>query len=374
MFGIRNKYGFICLIFALALSACESACYYKQAVVGQLALLNNRRPIEQILEKPDVPAELAYKLELVLKARTFAEQKLHLPVEKNYLTYSDLKRPYAVWVVYAAPEFSLKPRTWYYPVIGRSAYRGYFAEKDAQRYAQYLQDEGFDTYVTGVAAYSTLGWFNDAVLNTMIRRSDTGLAALIFHELAHQLLYVSSDSAFNESFATAVEQEGIRRWLQETGDYQAYRRYMLLQERRDQFVELVRNHRGDLAALYASDMTIGEKRAEKARFFDNLRADYQRLKTGWEGYAGYDNWFQKPLNNAKLISVATYNDFVPAFFKLLESSDGDLPAFYNKCRQLAEQSAEERHRRLGQMMEPNRPAAVYDHPQFTNNSQFTSGR
>lgn len=359
----RNKNTVFCLILALVLSACESSCYYRQAVVGQVRMLNDRQPIEQIIATPEAPEDLKHKLHLVLQAREFADKSLHLPVNGNYQTYVDLKRPYAVWVVYAAPEFSLQPKTWYYPVIGRSAYRGYFAEQDAIHYAQKLQDRGLDVYVTGVAAYSTLGWFDDAVLNTIIKRSDTGMVALIFHELAHQLLYISSDSMFNEGFATTVEKEGIRRWLEAQGNPEAFRLYQRHLERREQFIGLVHKHRKHLEALYAMELSNGKKRAAKAVIFEEMRADYQTLKSRWGGYTGYDGWFENSLNNAKLISVATYNDFVPAFMNLLKSNAGDLVVFYEKCRQLADQPEKERHRRLRQMIEQVPTAAIYQKDQ-----------
>ena len=359
MFIAQNKNTIFCLILALVLSACESSCYYSQAVVGQVKLLNDRQPIEQIIAGPETPEDLKHKLHLVLQAREFAEKSLYLPVNGSYQTYVDLKRPYAVWVVYAAPEFSLQPKTWYYPVIGRSAYRGYFAERDARDYAQKLRDQALDVYVTGVAAYSTLGWFDDAVLNTIIRRSDTGVVALIFHELAHQLLYISNDSMFNEGFATTVEKVGIRRWLEAQDNPEAFMQYQRHQERREQFIGLVHKHRKHLEALYAMELSNDKKRTAKAVIFEEMRADYKRLKSGWGEYTGYDGWFGKSLNNAKLISVATYNDFVPAFLNLLEESNGDLIRFYEKCRQLAKQPQKERHRRLRQLMDQVPTASMY---------------
>ena len=360
MFANRKIRRRFCLVLVLMLMVCESACYYQQAVVGQLSLLTDRQPIKRVIGNVETPDALKHKLKLVLEARQFAEEKLHLPVGENYLAYTDLKRPYVVWAVYAAPEFSLKPVTWYYPVIGRSAYRGYFSENAANRYARRLEDKALDVYVAGVAAYSTLGWFDDAVLSTFINRSDTGIVALIFHELAHQLLYIPSDSMFNESFATTVEWEGLRRWLVDQGNRAAFLQYERGQQRRQQFIELVIRHRNRLEQLYASQLPIEKKRVAKATIFDEMYGDYLTLKSKWGGYAGYDGWFERSLNNAKLISVATYNDFVPAFMKILKSTDGDLISFYDRCRELAQLPEENRHRDLRQMLEPIPMAGVHD--------------
>jgi predicted aminopeptidase len=328
------------------LSGCETLHYYGQAVSGQMQILTGRESIDRLLSAPETSRTLKTRLQLVLDIREFAKESLHLPVGNHYLSYIDLKRPYAVWNVFAAPEFSLEPKTWYYPVIGRTAYRGYFSKQMAMRYADGLKNKQFDVYVAGIAAYSTLGWFDDPVLNTVIHRTDTGLAALIIHELAHQIVYVKDDTAFNESFATAVEQEGLRRWLHASHNQPAYQDYLLQHRRREQFIQLITKFRLRLESLYSQKLLPDDKRALKKDIFNQFRREYVQMKQAWQGFRGYDYWFEEPLNNAKLISVSTYYDYLPAFIKILEKSDGNLEQFYGQCKKLAGLSKSERNRRL----------------------------
>jgi predicted aminopeptidase len=330
----------------VTLTGCETLHYYSQAVSGQMKIVSGRKSIDRLLAAPETPQTLKTQLKLVLDIREFAKAALHLPVNNHYLTYTDLKRPYVVWNVFAAPEFSLEPKTWYYPVIGRTAYRGYFSKSMALRHANTLTKKHFDVYVAGISAYSTLGWFDDSVLSTTIHRADSGLAALIFHELAHQVLYIKGDTAFNESFATAVEQEGLRRWIQATHNPSAYQDYLRQRQRKKQFIQLIADFRSRLQTLYGRVLLPADKRRLKNDIFIQLKLEYTHMKRAWQGYPGYDNWFKEPLNNAKLISVSTYYDYVPAFIKILEQSDGHLEQFYRHCEELAELSKSERHRRL----------------------------
>ncbi len=339
---------FSCIFFIPLLIGCEAAHYYSQAISGQLSILNNRQSIDQILVDPQTPAELKKKLGLIMGLREFAKAELHLPVNDNYLSFVNLKRPFALWNVYAAPEFSLKPKTWCYPIVGCAAYRGFFSKRDAYDYATKLNSRGYDTFVGGVTAYSTLGWFDDPVLSTFINRSDTKLAALIFHELAHQLLYVEDDTTFNESFATAVEQEGLRRWLISKFNPDAFDKYKVDYLRHQQFIQLIMKYRKQLESLYIKDISVKEKRGAKALVFDRLRGEYKLLKSRWEGYSGYDSWFSDRLNNAKIITVSTYYDLVPAFLRLLRANDNNLEVFYKKCLNLVKKSQEERHSYLKQ--------------------------
>jgi predicted aminopeptidase len=216
----------------------------------------------------------------------------------------------------------------------------------AIRFADGLTKKHFDVYVAGIAAYSTLGWFDDSVLNTVIHRTDTRLAALIFHELAHQVIYVKDDTAFNESFATAVEQEGLRRWVHATHNQTAYQDYLLQRWRREQFIQLITKFQSRLKALYSQKLLPDDKRPLKKEIFNQLRFEYERMKQAWQGYTGYDYWFKEPLNNAKLISVSTYYDYLPAFIRILEQSNGDLEQFYGRCKKLAGLSKSERNLRL----------------------------
>ena len=341
------------LLAVLVTSGCQTVYYYGQAIDGQLSILAQREPIEELLEDPDMDEKLKNRLVLILEVRKFAQNDLHLPVENNYLTYVDLARSYVMWNVFAAPEFSLEPKTWCYPIAGCVAYRGYFAQKDAHEYAGTLEKKNFDVYVGGVSAYSTLGWFDDPVLSTMMRMSETESAALIFHELAHKLLYVPGDSAFNESFATAVEQEGVRRWLMVKGDQHAHAEYLLKYRRHRQFIDLITEYRYRLESVYQSPDADTVKREKKAELFNQMIRDHDDLKQQWGGTSRYSHWFQQPLNNAKLVSVFTYQDWVPAFNAILNRKNGDLIQFYKECRRLAEKSRDARYAALAAYSKSN---------------------
>lgn len=330
------------VILVVVLTGCESMVYYKQLISGQIAILNKKQPIHDLLDNPDTPEKLKEKLKLVMDIRSFAKDELFLPVKNQYLSFVELDRPFAGWNMWATPEFSFSPKTWCYPIIGCAIYRGYFSKKDAFNYGHQLEEQGYDVYIGGVAAYSTLGWLDDPVFSTFIYRSDIRLAALIFHELSHHLLYVSDDTTFNESFAIAVEQEGLRRWLTATNNLKASEIYKLNYRRRQQFIELVMKYRKELETLYAKNLPIPEKRQSKAAVFEKLKDDYLLLKQHWNGYSGYDFWMYQKMNNAKLISVSTYNDLVPAFLELLKTCNNNLKVFYKKCQDLSKKSKEER--------------------------------
>jgi predicted aminopeptidase len=338
-------------LILLLCCGCETARYYRQAIRGQYDILDKRQPISEIIEDPDSPEFIRKRLTHIIKVRQFAETELKLPVKNNYRTYVELDRPYVVWNVFAAPEFSMAPKTWCYPIVGCAAYRGYFAEKDAEQYARRLNDAGYDVYVAGVTAYSTLGWFDDPVLSTFLGYSEVRSAALIFHELAHRVLYVKGDTVFNESFATAVEQEGIQKWLAATQVPSGYRDYLKHYERHQAFVHLVLQYRGMLESTYRSDVSDQEKRNQKVALISNLRQDFDRLRSADNGLSAYADWMQNSLNNAKIASVSAYHELVPAFRELLAENRGDLTQFYHACRELAQKPKDERHRILSRYLE-----------------------
>ena len=338
-------------MLSVAVCGCESVHYYNQAIQGQYSILDDRQPISEIMADPESPVFLRERLAHILSVRQFAENELQLPVKNHYLTYVDLKRPYVVWNVFAAPEFSLTPKTWCYPVVGCAAYRGYFTEKNARQYADGLISQGYEVYVAGVTAYSTLGWFDDPVLSTFMRYSEDQSAALIFHELAHQILYVKGDTVFNESFATAVEQEGLKRWQAEIQASHLFRDYLRNYRRQQQFVQLIMDYRRMLETLYQSDASRLDKKEQKTFIFSELREEFVRLKTKRNGLSAYDDWMNSSLNNAKIASVAAYHDFVPAFQKMLVVKDGNLNQFYKACRELAQMTQDERHRILNSYLE-----------------------
>jgi predicted aminopeptidase len=324
--------------------------YYAQAIDGQFELFRRSQPIPQLLADPALQAPLRLKLSEVLAIRQFATEQLHLPDNDSYTHYADLQRPYVVWSVFATPPFSLTPKTWCFPIVGCVSYRGYFAEADANALAESLTAEGYEVYVAGVAAYSTLGWFADPVLNTMLEWPLPRLAGLIFHELAHQQLYVANATAFNEAFAMAVEYEGVERWLAQRNDPEMTAHYNRLQGYRQDFIDLVLATRDQLEALYVQPLPIATMQAQKQAILQQLQADYQRLKTTqWDGFAGYDHWFNN-VNNAKLSAVVTYQAYVPAFQYLLAQHQGALPAFYQAVAALAALPPSEREQQLAALL------------------------
>lgn len=343
----------LCLLLAALVAGCDTLGYYGQAIGGQVRILSQRQKIDRLLAAPDTDPALKVRLEEIQAIRAFAAAELQLPLDSQYSTYVDLQRPFVVWNVFAAPEFSLQPLSWCYPVAGCVSYRGYFSESAARKFAAGLQAQGHDVHVGGVAAYSTLGWFSDPVPSTIMNRESHQLASLLFHELAHQVAYAPGDTEFNESFATAVEQEGLQRWLQHSG-IDATRQNELLraaaqdQERQQQFVALVQAAAAGLAELYWSGAGAAAMRSSKAQRLDQLRIDYAALKVQWGGYSGYDAWFSGELNNARLGTVATYNNLVPDFAALLAANGGDLAGFYAQVRELERLDSAERRLRLRQ--------------------------
>ncbi|HEY6457752.1 MAG TPA: aminopeptidase [Steroidobacteraceae bacterium] len=331
---------FLTIVLLLAglsiLPGCGSL-YLLQAVRGQAQILVDRRPIDQVVADPKTPPSVRDTLAEVSAARDFASHSLGLPDNRSYRVYADIGRPYVVWNVVAAPEFSVKPKVWCFPVAGCVTYRGYFHQKAAQAYANKLAAEGYDTVVGGVPAYSTLGHFDDPILNTMLPYGRDQLAAIIFHELAHQLLYVPGDSAFNEAFASTVEETGLARWLTAKGRPADIENFHRAEAHAREYSQLLGHARRDLARLYASNLPHDEMRAAKhmrmAALADAIRATEKRFGVP----SGYGAWLVKGINNAELASVATYEDCMPGFRRLLAQEDGDLPRFYAAVRALAKQ-------------------------------------
>jgi predicted aminopeptidase len=329
------------LALSLALVSCETVGYYTQAARGQLAIVTSRQSIAQLLADENLNSHLRMKLEFVSKLRQFARSELMLPVGDNYGSYVDVGREHVVWNVFAAPEFSVSAVNWCYPIAGCVAYRGYFSEAGALDFARATAEKGFDVYTAGVDAYSTLGWFDDSVLSTIITRSEYKLAGLIFHELAHQLVYRVGDTTFNESFASTVEREGLRRWLSLYGDPELLFRADQDRERQNEFVNLITRAQEKLSELYESEVSAEQMRTEKSMLQEGLRDEYASLKATWDGYAGYDSWFSKSLNNAQISTVSTYNDFVPFFNDELNAVAGDLAKFYQRVESLSKLDAVE---------------------------------
>jgi predicted aminopeptidase len=334
------------------IAGCANVGYYYQSVAGQFDIWWRERPISEIFGDPAAPAQLKAKLETVLKIREFASRELGLPDNESYRRYADVGRPFVLWNVFAAREFSVHPERWCFPMVGCVTYRGYFSKAEAERYAAELRALGHDVYVGGVPAYSTLGWFPDPVLNTFIDYPRAELARLVFHELAHQLIYIKDDTAFNESFAVAIEREGVRRWLEQHGDSSEYAHFERVHRARTDFMGLVHKTRTRLDALYRLGQPPELMRAGKRAILDEMDAEYRVLKAGWGGYRGYDRWFAKKPNNAHIASVSIYTQIVPAFETLLAESGGDLKAFYGRVRAIADRPAMERAEALAALLPP----------------------
>lgn len=338
------------LAVALLISGCGNFSYYLQSVGGQIEIWRRETPIEQLLADPAIAPLLRTQLERALRIRDYASRELALPDNRSYRAYADLARPFVVWNVFAAPEFSVEPQQWCFAVAGCVKYRGYFNEADARKLARELTAAGSDVYIGGVPAYSTLGWFADPLLNTFIHYPAPELARLLFHELSHQVVYVKDDTVFNESFATVVEQAGVARWLAAHGNATDRERHAQLQRYRADFRKLVVATREELTALYASDFPLEQKRRLKAAAFAALKREHLYRKLDWGGFEGYDRWFAQPLGNAHLASVAIYTQQVPAFEALLKSVGDDLPRFYAAVRALADLPAAERAARLAALV------------------------
>jgi predicted aminopeptidase len=331
-----------------ALAGCNSLYYYAQAVHGHFAMLHAARPIDDWLRDDATGAPLRDRLLRAQEIRRFASEALALPDNGSYKRYADIGRSAIVWNVFATPELSLKLKNWCYPVVGCASYRGYYERSAAEAAANELRAQGYDVGVTPVPAYSTLGWFDDPLLNTFIETSDAELARLLFHELAHQIVYVKGDTRFNESFATAVERAGVARWLAREADARTTANYQLREQRRAEFLALLNTHRARLETLYATPQDDAAKRAAKQATFAQLRRDYEELRnTRWGGWAGFDAFFARELNNAHIAAVGVYTDLVPAFESLLAAEGNDLPRFYERVRGIASLPPADRDRVLG---------------------------
>jgi len=338
----------ILILGTFTVSACSSFGYYMDLMSGHSELLEQQKPISEIIANKETESKLRQLLETSQKMRDFASKELYLPENDSYRTYADIKRPYAVWNVVAAKEFSIKPKKWCFLFVGCLSYRGYFSKEDASTYANELKKEGYDVYVAGAKAYSTLGWFDDPLLNTMMYKSEARRAGIIFHELAHQVVYIDNDSAFNEAFATTVEQEGIRRWMAKKGKSKQYDQYLLNKKRDAQLNALLRETREKLKQLYKTKINEKEKRQGKKLIFSLMQKKYQLLKKTWGDYTVYDKWMSQKLNNAHLLLIATYHNFVPAFKAMLKNENYNLKKFYVAVEQLGQLDKEKRNVQLKQ--------------------------
>ncbi|MDE2272307.1 MAG: aminopeptidase [Xanthomonadaceae bacterium] len=325
---------------ASLLAGCSTLAYYAHLAGGEMAVLGARKPIPQVIDDPATSPRLRARLRLALRARAFASDTLGLPRNKSYMTYADIHRPFVMWNVFATPELSLRPIEHCFPIAGCVAYQGFYRRDRAQALADKLAKRGDDVWIGGVPAYSTLGHFADPLLSSMDRWSDDELVGTIFHELAHQEYYVRNDTAFNESFATFVQREGLRQWL-------AYNHLPppdpAAAVRKRQFTELVMATREKLKSLYASDLPGAIKRSRKARVFVAMRSEYEHMRdTTWHGNHDYDRWFDTPINNARLLPFGLYDRGVPAFAALFKRCGDDWRRFYAAVRRIGGEPAKQR--------------------------------
>lgn len=343
---------YLVMLLITTLSGCTTLGYYSQAVSGHLSLMMSTQPVSELLDAPSTPPALQQKLGVAHDAREFAADQLALPVGDAFSSYAELGRPWVVVNLVAAPEFSLDAHRWCYPVVGCQAYRGYYQLEKAQAEEQSFIARGYDTFIGGVTAYSTLGWFDDPLHTGFTSLPTDRMVALMFHELAHRVVYINDDTAFNESFATAVELEGLRRWLERRGDDEGFRSALARLRQRDQTLKLVEAASGQLETLYKQRDTRPktELRQQKAQIFQKLQDDYRALSAGWDQPGPFgDN--PTALNNANLALFSQYNQHVSAFRQLLREHDGDFRAFYAAVESLSEQPHEDRQKaltRLGQ--------------------------
>jgi len=340
----------VCVVLLLTM---QQGCYYVQATRGQLEMWRKERPVQDVIGDPSTAPELASRLQLLQEARDFASDSLLLPDNDSYRGYADLERDYVLWNVIAAPEFSLQPKTWCYVVVGCLGYRGYFSRESAEKLASKLKADGYDVFVGGVPAYSTLGKFDDPLLNTMMTRGDTDLVALLFHELAHQQMYIKDDTAFNESFASAVAELGVQRWHAKRGSAELAQKWLAHERLNADIMALFGGARDELQAVYDSMLDPGQKRIRKQQVLRQLLADVN-ARRGVEA-----NGIRGELNNARLAAFAMYSDFVPAFRAAFAACADDWQCFYHRVDELAELPYEKRREALALLSQPRegRPAS-----------------
>lgn len=347
------------LVVCICLAGCESAAFYWQAGSGHLKLMQQRESIDALLADGELDPQQRARLEQAVAIRDYAEQSLGLPVEGSYHHLVELEDRYVTWNVHAAQPLAMEAVQWCFPVAGCVTYRGYFKPDAAEAFAERQRAEGLDVHLGGATAYSTLGWFNDPLLSSFLRYDDARLAALLFHELAHQVVYVKDDTAFNESFASAVEELGLRQWLADEGRQEELAAWVRHDAWVETFTGWLVEHREALQAIYASDADEAEKLARKEAYFAAMKADYPAFRDSNQGNGGFDAWMDRPLNNASLLSIGSYNDWVGAFKQLFEECGGNWQAFYQAAEALGEQAPELRTASLEALQQQEQVATCH---------------
>jgi predicted aminopeptidase len=328
---VRTEWVLLLLGLVACLTGCGTVGFYSQAAGGQLEVLSKRKPIDKVIRDTGDPA-LRERLELTKRLLDFAESELKMPSSGSYELYAEIGREHLVWVVHAAPELSLEPKRWWYPVVGRQSYRGFFREDLANAEVARLQAKGLETWVGGVDAFSTLGWFRDPVMDTFVDREEVDYVELILHELVHRKYYVSGKTDFNEAMAEAVAREGVRRWFKATSRPDLARRYDERLRRINQARKVIGGSVKRLEAIYSWEISADEKRRLKGLEINRLRSRLRELRTEWG--RGLTSWIDDPINNARLNSFTTYESGVPRFVSLIEECDGDFERFWARVKEL----------------------------------------
>ena len=332
-------------LICIVITSCSTARFYLQAVAGQMELLAKRQGIEAILLDSTTEQHVRLQLESVQRILNFAKHNLSLPVDGRYREYVELDRGYLVWNVVAAEEFSVEAVLRCYPVVGCAPYRGYFNENMALQEAQRLKRKGYDVYVSGVPAYSTIGWFDDPIVSTFSHWGEPDLAQLLFHELAHSVLFVPGDSAFNEAFATFVGRQGAALYMQDRNLPDDFR---VIDEEQELFFEWLLKWRRELGQLYASEKPVYVLRELKGASFKNMESCYQANKQVL-GLGRFDAFMERPFDNARMATIGTYYLWVPAFHWLFIKNNGDWPSFFEEAESLGKSSFDERLARLKEL-------------------------
>lgn len=341
-FVLANKWCYLLPVLLMQLlSGCSTVDYYMQAINGHFDITSREEPIDKLLADNKLQNDVKEKLELALQVREFASKELKLPDNDSYKSYADIKRPFVVWSVVAAPAFSVEPKQFCFLIVGCLSYRGYFEKEEAVKQATELKQQGYDVSIAGTTAYSTLGYFDDPLVSTMLRQGESSMIGIIFHELAHQQLHVDGDTAFNEAFATAVEQAGLYRWYQSRGEKDKYTAYIEKKKKQRIVFGFLQDTRKELAQIYRQDISDMNKQRGKEAAFERLRERYKTWQQQSQ-YHDFDNWMKKDLNNAHLALIATYQDLVPNFLALLKSLSGDMEKFYQQVDTLAARDKNER--------------------------------
>lgn len=345
------------ILFSALSNGCSTVSWYSQSIWGHIEIMNSQQPIDELLEQNDIYPALRTQLVKVQQIRQYATSSLRLPNNNSYTEYADIGRPYVVWNIVATPALSLKPETWCYPIVGCASYRGYYKLESAQKHKAELVAQGLDVYIGRVPAYSTLGWFDDPVLNTFIYWNDYQLAGLIFHELSHQILYIKDDTAFNESFARAVQEIGIQQWLKEVGpeqipQWQAHR------NARSIVTQFKADIQQQLRELYQSSLTDADKLKQKNLIFSGILPAFDELATRHPEIKPWRNWFVEANSNAWFTASYSYEQYLPAFLQLYIENNNNWPAFYAAVKKLARLEKADRSTALQKIGEKYRANSV----------------